>query len=71
MKESKKNLKLKLKEDKKFAIEVKTEEIKGIVYYVDHKDRIYHPEDVLEEKIDSRIIGNIIIKEGKRVLFLY
>jgi hypothetical protein len=37
-------------------MEISTEEINGIIYYIDEYDNVYHTEDILEGKENPRII---------------
>uniref|UniRef100_A0A6C0HWA5 Uncharacterized protein n=1 Tax=viral metagenome TaxID=1070528 RepID=A0A6C0HWA5_9ZZZZ len=38
-------------------MEISTEEINGIIYYIDEYDNVYHTEDILEGKENPRIIA--------------
>jgi len=46
-------------------VDVFVEEIKGIVYYVDHFGNVYKTEDILEEKENPAIIAKYVITNGK------
>jgi len=46
------------------SIEVSAREYNGIVYYVDQNNKVYKTEDVLAEKHNPAIIGNIIKRNG-------
>jgi len=37
--------------------EVWTQDIRGIIYYIDNKNNIYNPEDILMMKVNPEIIG--------------
>ena len=50
------------------SIEVHAKEFNGIVYYIDSSNRIYKTEDVLSEKQNPLIIGNIIQRNGMDVI---
>jgi len=39
--------------------DVWVQEVMGIQYYIDSEDNVYNTEDVLEEKINPRIVGKI------------
>ena len=39
-------------------LEVFTEEICGIIYYLDDNGNIYHSKDVMENKCDPRVVAN-------------
>lgn len=45
-------------------IEVIAEEIMGIVYYIDSNNNVYKTEDILEEKVNPKIIGKCIRNNG-------
>lgn len=59
--EKDKNLKEEKKDHKK--IEVYGLDIKGILYYVDDKNNVYDTEDILENKINPKIIGRYVKNE--------
>lgn len=44
-------------------------EIRGIIYYVDIHQNVYNIEDILDEKVDPRIIGKLIVTEQQRTEF--
>lgn len=50
------------------SLEVYAREFNGIVYYIDSSNRIYKTEDVLSEKQNPLIIGNIIQRNGMDVI---
>jgi len=50
------------------SIEVHAKEFNGIVYYIDSSNRIYKTEDVLTEKQNPLIIGNVIQRNGVDVI---
>jgi len=44
-------------------VEIYTENIKGIIYYIDHVENIYKMEDILQEVENPRIIGKYVKDE--------
>ena len=50
------------------SIEVHAKEFNGIVYYIDSSNHIYKTEDVLSEKQNPLIIGNVIQRNGMDVI---
>jgi len=50
------------------SVEVHAREFNGIVYYVDQLNRVYKTEDVLSEKQNPQIIGNIIQRNSVDVV---
>ena len=50
------------------SIEVVAKEYSGIVYYVDQQNNIYKTEDVLSEKKNPSIIGQIIERNGTNIV---
>jgi hypothetical protein len=46
------------------SIEVSAKEYGGIVYYVDQNNRVYKTEDVLAEKHNPLVIGQVIKRNG-------
>jgi hypothetical protein len=46
------------------SIEVSAKEYSGIVYYVDQNNRVYKTEDVLAEKQNPAIIGQVVERNG-------
>jgi len=53
------------------SIEVSAREYSGIVYYVDQNNKVYKTEDVLAEKHNPAIIGNIINRNGVDLVDLF
>jgi hypothetical protein len=49
-------------------IEVVAEDIKGIVYYIDKYNNVYHTEDILEGKENPRIIAKCVKINGNRCI---
>ena len=41
------------------AVEVFAEEIQGIVYYIDHENNVYNTEDIVEGRVNPRVIATI------------
>ena len=41
------------------------QDIKGIVYYIDDTNNVYHPQDVLNNTVNPNIIAKYIIKDGE------
>ena len=39
------------------------QDIKGIIYYIDDENNVYHPQDIMTNKVDPKIIAKYI-KEG-------
>lgn len=56
-KEKKPTKKSKLNNSTTRKVVIWTQDIKGIIYYIDANDNIYHPEDVLKGLNNPRIIG--------------
>jgi hypothetical protein len=52
-------------------VELVAEEIRGIIYYVDTSQRVYNIEDILDEKVDPRVIGKLITTETGQKEFCY
>lgn len=50
------------------SVEVHAKEFNGIVYYIDQLNRIYKTEDVLSEKQNPLIIGNVVQRNGVDVI---
>jgi len=46
-------------------LEVFAEEIKGIVYYIDHFNNVYNTEDILSEKPNPKIIAKYVKDDNK------
>jgi hypothetical protein len=40
------------------------QDIKGIIYYIDDSNNVYHPQDIMSNKVDPKIIAKYI-KEGE------
>jgi hypothetical protein len=53
------------------SIEVSAREYSGIVYYVDQNNQVYKTEDVLTEKQNPTIIGNVIKRNGVDLVELF
>jgi len=51
----------------KHVMELTAKEIRGIIYYVDTNQNVYNIEDILDEKVDPRIIGKLISTEQQTV----
>lgn len=51
------------------VVELTAKEIRGIIYYVDIHQNVYNIEDILDEKVDPRIIGKLIVTEQQRTEF--
>ena len=45
-------------------IQLTTEDIQGILYFIDIYKNIYHPYDILDRKENPKIIGKIIADSG-------
>lgn len=52
-----------------YVVELMAKEIRGIIYYVDIHQNVYNIEDILDEKVDPRIIGKLIVTEQQRTEF--
>lgn len=44
-------------EEKKYTIEIHAEDINGIIYYIDNNHNVYHPEDIVSNKVNPRCIA--------------
>ena len=54
-----------------YMVELVAEDIQGIIYYVDPEQRVYNIEDILDEKVNPRIIGKLVSDNGGRKRFKY
>lgn len=41
------------------------QDIKGIIYYIDDEENVYHPQDVLKNTENPKIIAKYILKDGE------
>tara|TARA_Y100001936_G_scaffold204329_1_gene207719 strand:- start:719 stop:1231 length:513 start_codon:yes stop_codon:yes gene_type:complete len=41
------------------------QDIKGIIYYIDDSNNVYHPQDVLNNTVNPKIIAKYVLKEGE------
>ena len=41
-------------------VEVWAQDIHGILYYIDNKNNVYQPEDILSNKINPKVIAKYI-----------
>ena len=46
------------------VVELIAEEIRGIIYYVDTAQRVYNIEDILDEKVNPRVVGKLILNRA-------
>ena len=44
------------------------QDIKGIVYYIDDENNVYHPQDVMNNSVNPKIIAKYQIINGKYVI---
>jgi|TARA_B110000914_G_C15486752_1_gene458444 hypothetical protein len=41
------------------------QDIKGIIYYIDDTNNVYHPQDVLNNTVNPKIIAKYIVDDGE------
>ena len=41
------------------------QDIKGIIYYIDDTNNVYHPQDVLNNTVNPKIIAKYILEDGE------
>ena len=41
------------------------QDIKGIIYYIDDTNNVYHPQDVLNNTVNPKIIAKYILQDGE------
>ena len=49
--------------------EVETKEIRGIIYYVDNENNVYNTYDVLNKKMNPRMIGHYCVDNQGNAFF--
>ena len=41
------------------------QDIKGIIYYIDNSNNVYHPQDVLNNVVNPKIIAKYVLNDGE------
>ena len=41
------------------------QDIKGIIYYIDESNNVYHPQDVMNNVVDPKIIAKYVVNDGE------
>jgi hypothetical protein len=55
----------KTKQNKKsYKVDVFTQDIHGIAYFMDKHNNVYKPEDIVSNKINPKIIAKYIVNDG-------